>query len=538
MNLDIKLRQCMAPLTLALMARMKLAAALAAALLAGTATAADWKRLESDHFSALANISESGARDFLTRLELLRWLTLKLMGVDESSTSSSNARTEVFLETGRDDDRRFEGNSASTMTGTFLAREETDCLRVSGLAANTTGQRPISQLAEQQVLNEVVVIHLMARHAPMSFPQRWYAKGFSRYVAATQFDNGTLYLGGIHQGDARDLHAGKWLPYRAVLQLDEGDAPPPPGLDVDKFNAQAWWLVHQLMASADGKKQLADYLDRSARGEPRVPAFEAATGRSLDDWESALWTESKETFPVRRVRPDVLPKVEIRRLDIDAATARYVDLLPRLHCENSSAASASALRRALHERVAGAASTDATLTLDLALADLLADDARAAAGRLEAFIGSAPEHGQARLLAARALRRQAATLEGSARAELLERASTHADHAVRLRPGVAEAHRERARILERLGRSDAALAALTEARRLGTFDFPNLAHEATLAMRAGDRQHAVDALQVAAYQVWWPDRARVAGAAIAAIRSGQSATRIAELLDSSLKSTS
>src|SRR5688572_6375852 len=84
--------------------RARLAAALAAALTAGSA-AADWKQLESEHFRLTTHHEEAVGRELLLQLEQLRWLGLKLMGADDKALRAQS-RFEAFVVRGQHTLRR------------------------------------------------------------------------------------------------------------------------------------------------------------------------------------------------------------------------------------------------------------------------------------------------------------------------------------------------------------------------------------------------------------------------------------------------
>jgi hypothetical protein len=515
-----------------MMSLYRLATQLIAALLGAavcSANAAEWKRLESTHYVTYANIREEAARSFVQHLELMHWLTLRLVGGGTAPASTlQGQRAEVFL-TGREPDA-----SDDYVQGQLTLGGEPDCVQVQGLnhtwVPDTSISGPDGRL---DVVAELAATQIMIRQAPMAFPQLWYARGFARYIAASELKDGQLYLGGIHADSSAALR-NVWLPYETVLRLQSGEDSKT-GFNGQKFAAQSWWLVRQLLSSAAGKQQLADYLARVAQDEEPVAAFEAATGRKIAEWERSLFKESQGRFQLQRVRAELLPHIDIRVTPVEPQAERYLHLRYRLRCTDGlAAAETQALRQRLHQAVADAGPPGTELALDLARADLRADDLVATQARLEALVQTTPESGEGRLLLAQTLRRQAQNkdkpLDAEAQRAALERAAEHLVQAQRLLPDSARARYEQAQVLMALGRPTEALVAARAARQRQPSNWAYSLIESKLALQVGNRQVAVDALELFAYQTWWPDHAKTARTLIAAAVAGKPATDLLNLL--------
>jgi tetratricopeptide (TPR) repeat protein len=238
---------------------------------------------------------------------------------------------------------------------------------------------------------------------------------------------------------------------------------------------------------------------------------------------------------LQRVRSELLPHIDIRVIPVEPQALRYLHLRYRLRCADvKDAAEAQTLRQRLHQAVAEAGPPGTELALDLARADLRADDLAAAQARLEALVQATPESGEGRLLLAQTLRSRAELkdkpLDAEAQRAALERAAEHLVQAQRLLPDSARARHEQAQVLMALGRPTEALVAARAARQCQPSNWGYSLLESKLALQAGNRQAAVDALELFAYQTWWPDHAKTARTLIAAAVAGKPATDLLNLL--------
>lgn len=488
--------------------------------------AAEWKHLESTHYDVYANIREDTARSLIERLELMHWFTRRMIGLGpELAAASPMRRTEVYLS-------RAPVGENGDLVGSVVFGDP-GCLVIKGLPA--TGG-PGDSRNELHLAAETAAIQIMIEQAPMAFPQRWYAVGFARYIAANVQVNGEFFAGAVH-GSSRSYLSRQLMPYEAVLRL-QPDARFLTELERAQFAAQSWWLFHELQSTPEGQQQILDYQVRMAESQESVAAFEAATGRKMADWQERLWRAWQGgSVTMQRIKAELLPRIDIRSTALDPQAAHYLHLRDKLSCSGTDGAGDKGLeqRKRLHAAVADAGPPGAMLALDLARADLRADDLDAAQTRLQALVQATPDAGEAWWLLAHALRRQAERKDrpmvDEARRALLDRAVEYLDQALRLRPGLSPAMFEKARVLTALGRPAEARSAVGAARKLRPWSpWPYARLEAELALQAGDRQAAVDALEMHAYQTWWPDQAKTARTLIDGAVAGKPATELLGLL--------
>ena len=489
-------------------------------LAAVRADAAQWKRLDSAHLVTYSQLSEVKSREFVMRLEMLHWLAMKLMGVSDASGANARAPMELYLFGPMNSDI-----SNVRMSGLHLAGEEGECFKIVGLKRTHVVNARVEAQIELQVALETHAQILMWRYAPMSYPQAWYAKGFARYLAATEFVDGELYLGDVHRYASYWLSSGIWMPYEDVLRWSR-DAPAKPTFDKDAFEAQSWLLVHHLMSTPQGKQHLADYLERQAKGEESVAAFEAATGRGMVDWNRALKDYAAGSLKLFKIRSGSLPNITLQNTQLAPDAAKYLDLQPDLRCGSAAAEKATALQAKLHARVFAPDEASPDLKLALARADIRAGAAKDAIEPLQAMVATSPELAEARYLLGSAWLQRAKALAGDEQRSAHEQAREHLWQATRLQPADAAAHFFLAQAQEALGQTGPAQASARAARTLAPTIWAYALLEARLDLQVADRQAAVQALETFAFQAASPDVARRSLAAISAIQAGKSADEI------------
>lgn len=499
-----------------------LAAACAAALIAAapSAHAAEWKRLDSEHFTLTTNIGTAPATRYLEQLEAFRWLALQVLGADGKG-ARAQARFEIVMLQGQEALKGIYPHLSDNAAGAYTYCAE------GNLAVGTFESGRRGQDFNQIVLQHEYAHHLMFQYATVGYPA-WFVEGFAEFMATASAQEGQVSLGGMYQGRANTLLSGAWLPYEDVLRWH---LRPYPANDVEVqfFYAQSWLLAHYMLSDATRARRLAEYHARVAAGEDPVAAFEPATGIPVAELRKLLHPYSFGV-PKFTVQADDLPRARIEVTPLgDDAHAYLPHALALRSCvkpENGQAILArlrAAMPRPEQARPAW--------RLALARAESRFGDAAAAVALLDPIAAAEPQNAEAQYLLGRAWLRRAEPLGGDAQAEARERARGHLFKAYRLNKNDAPTLYQLARLLAREGADPNAVNAARAARRLapGVAEYATL--QASLDLQVGDREGAVRALTPLANNPHARDSAARMRRAIEAIRAGQSAQEVGALID-------
>ena len=268
--------------------------------------------------------------------------------------------------------------------------------------------------------------HYMYQYFPANYPT-WYSEGFAEYYGTMAFgENNSVEIG--HAPFFRmDVIKSSWLKAKDLLAAKSY-------ADVDNVGAlyaEGWLLTHYGAQNKERGKQLADYLNKVARGMPYPEAAKAAFG-DLDLLDKELKTHAKNLTATQfSLKPIDIGPIAMRELSrLENAMMRYEvglrsgyrrDDMPRIS-DNVRAARAGALDDPYGLAVQAeidllADNPKAALVSADRLVKLKPDDPRGllAKGRAElALLGKSaggPQGDAARLLIARAAKAEPANPE-------------------------------------------------------------------------------------------------------------------------------
>lgn len=264
--------------------RLAIAAAMCVVLLTVRSTqAADrWLEVKSPNFVVYSDAKRASVTKLVSDLEAFRYYLGYVTNVKVTDSAIP-----LIIYAG--------GNRGSY-------RDLTQSRRTAGLYTNTPDgvyayadvSKPNSKLVSgRQTLFHEYVHYFMAQFTSFNYP-RWYREGFAEYLATFRIEDGTTYIGLIHQARVAELQSLGWMDFRYVFSAAtkiKGYGP---------FYAQAWLTVHFLQASEGWRPKLVDYLRRVNRGEPYPENLEAAFGmsaRALGALVGAYWRKRK--WPLR-----------------------------------------------------------------------------------------------------------------------------------------------------------------------------------------------------------------------------------------------
>ncbi|HTV52486.1 MAG TPA: hypothetical protein VME21_14960 [Steroidobacteraceae bacterium] len=152
----------------------------------------------------------------------------------------------------------------------------------------------------------------------------WFVLGFSELVAGSGVGEKQVVFGGVNPGIAHGLLTGKLLPLQVLLALERGDAQLKSESVRNTYEAECWFLVHQILLDGFHREEFEQYLQLTGQGRDPAEAFAASFKESYDavdaDLHKAIALGSVHTaeLPV----PDQPDAVEPRRLSDAEAQGR------------------------------------------------------------------------------------------------------------------------------------------------------------------------------------------------------------------------
>jgi hypothetical protein len=118
----------------------------------------------------------------------------------------------------------------------------------------------------------------------------WYMVGVPSVFAQSEFEHGRVRLGTIPEGYAIDItRAGGLIPMRTFLSLKQHDMEQKGPHELDMFDAQAWFVAHEIFVEGKHRAEFGKYLDLMRQGTAEADAFKASFAISYEDLDKELW---------------------------------------------------------------------------------------------------------------------------------------------------------------------------------------------------------------------------------------------------------
>lgn len=245
-----------------------------ALLLLGLATtvasAADWHRGESPHFSLLARASKDKVQEQVQDLERLHQAMLLTLGVKETLVRPP-------FPIAMSSDPEFLGRVSPHLAKRKMAGLFTQAADgAQAFVVRDAGW--FSTDFSGTVLFHEYAHRVMAQYARIGYPV-WYVEGFAEYFGATVVTRDAVEVG------APSLSSGilaqrSWLEARELLNpgfrstVQEGVS----DNRMAVFYAQSWLLTHYVLSKTERVQRFNEYFRRVAAGEDPVATLEPATG--------------------------------------------------------------------------------------------------------------------------------------------------------------------------------------------------------------------------------------------------------------------
>ena len=174
----------------------------------------------------------------------------------------------------------------------------------------------MAMLTEQHGAQQIIYHEYMHQYLHERFPKipQWLDEGLAEFYSTISFQGDDVRLGGPAEGRLRFMMALKPIPTEQLLAQSEIMAGHNPTLEAQQFYAQAWLMVHYLIAggSPERNRQFMTMLGLLAQGSSGVEAFRMAfpiDPKVLDD-EIRLYLHqicTKRVIPIRRISVHIPP---------------------------------------------------------------------------------------------------------------------------------------------------------------------------------------------------------------------------------------
>lgn len=482
--------------------------------------AADWSRVESDHFVITTDGAARKAEFYANSIEAFRYVALMMLGTDPAS-KRAQAKFDIYLLRNQAQIRKVRPTFSQWVAGVYFPCDE-GSLAYATLQDNWTHDG--TDIGLMTLLHEYSH-HLMFQSSPAYYPA-WYVEGFAEYMSTASTDDGQVSLGNPQPGRVRTLGQDRWLKFETVLSppaLNSGDKANDERV-VESFYAQSWLLAHYMLNDSERTKKFNAYFVRVGAGEDPVAAFEPATGIPVGSLERLL-KNYLEALPVITVHskdiPNLTPKARALPKDME-------DWL--LNASLLKTCMAKPQGEAVLAQLRTLASAPAGVSADLRLArdraEILFGDAKAASDDLVAHAADDESNFDAHYLMGRALFLRAQGLQGEVRSDMFGQAKEQFLKAYRLRKVDAANLYFLSYVLPGGGTNvnvvNAARGAHSLAPGIGSYAI----HEALVDLDADERDKALQALAPLASSMHDSKRAARMRAAIDAIRAGKNRVEV------------
>ncbi len=491
------------------------------------AHAADWNRVESEHFVITSDGHSRRAESYAQQIEAFRYVGLMVLGADPASTQAQ-ARFDIYLLRNQDQIRKVRPGFSTGVGGVYFPCDE-GSLAYATLQENWSRDGTDAGL---MILLHEYSHHLMFQASPAYYPA-WYVEGFAEYMSTAAIDDGQVALGNPQPGRVRTLAQDRWIKFETVLAplaLNSGDKAND-DRTVESFYAQSWLLAHYMLNDTERTKKFNAYFVRVGAGEDPVAAFEPATGIPVNSLERVL-----------RHYLEALPVITVHSKDIPHTTPK-AQMLPEdthewlLNASLLKTCMAKPQGEAVLAQLRTLASAPTGVSDELRLArdraEILFGDVQVASDDLLAHATADEASFDAHYLMGRASMVRAQALQGEARTAMFDQAKAQFLKAYRLRKIDAANLYFLSYALPGGGTNVNVLNAARGAHALAPGIGSYAIREALVDIEADQRDKALQALVPLASSVHDPKRAARMRAAVDAIRAGKSRDEVARTINGS-----
>ena len=336
-----------APSTLA--TRLKAALLVAGLLiLPAIGSAAEWLKLESDHFDLFSNAGKRAAQRTARDLERFHQVVEVLQ-----SGFGGTMPVRVVLFGSATEYNRFRWAKSRGKMAYYLSGRKHDyivlhnsrfvqpILPALGRSVGSAVAHVVLRGRKQALFHEYV--HLVQHQTAAGLPL-WLEEGIAEVYSSIRTGGDKVRIGRRITGHALTLQTQPLLDLPTLLSVDENSPDYRDAAKAKVFYAQSWALAHMLTISESYAGGLADFIAALNRGQPEQEAFQAAFGRSIDASGKDLETYSRrfgfretqisigKRAPTEKAEPVPLSRQEAELLQIDLLLelGYVVDAEPKL----------------------------------------------------------------------------------------------------------------------------------------------------------------------------------------------------------------
>ena len=164
-----------------------------------------------------------------------------------------------------------------------------------------------------------------------AYPQRlplWYRTGFAQVFGASKITHDKVTIGGYVAGRVLPLLDRDWIPVKALFSIQRKDPQLAAADYVSHYQAECWFLTHQVLIEQIYRKSFADYFSRLDAGEDESSAFSESFSISHEDLDKELRAAlTRGLIKLAEVKvPDEPDSAEPHRLSESEAKGRLARL--------------------------------------------------------------------------------------------------------------------------------------------------------------------------------------------------------------------
>lgn len=270
--------------------RRGVAAAFASAFISlaiATPSHAAWLKAETDRFVVYSDGRESELTAFVTKLTTFDAMLREIH--TQAGATPTTGKFIVYLVSGSGQLRRLWPGVSPSIRGYYRA-DTTGAYAVAVRSDNG------GWLGADDVLFHEYMHRFMLETFPAAYPG-WLVEAYAEYFATTEIRPDHVEIGNYSQERAYSLRAETWLPWSEVLGKSVAELRP---AQRSVFYAQAWMLLHYMMADRDRRVQLNTAITKIGAGKNPVEAFQEATGMDEEQLNKALRAYINAKIALRR----------------------------------------------------------------------------------------------------------------------------------------------------------------------------------------------------------------------------------------------
>ncbi len=282
-----------------------LIAVLASAALLPSASAANWREMETAHFRIISESNSAEVEEFAARLESYD----KLMRMVTGTKDDRPVKVRIYEVAGLGEVEKAANAPNSGIAG-FYDSNSLGPFAVTPRKTSGSGRYFTPEL----VLQHEYAHHFMLQYFPAIYPG-WYIEGFAELIGSSKMmDDGRIGYGmpALHRGNEINAY---WVPLQELLTKEKI-------VYLDTYG-QGWALTHFLTFDSKRSAQLRQYLAALGKGKNLAEAATAFGDLSALNREARRYVTAG-SFEYRPVKVDIARPVVERTRDLSDGEAALI----------------------------------------------------------------------------------------------------------------------------------------------------------------------------------------------------------------------